>query len=206
VEGKIIDITSDGLVKIQNKNNKSEIIEYKIPLKSTLLVEKGQEILKGDQIFEGSLDLREIFKLKGKEAAQRYILKEIQKVYVSQGAPIHDKHIEIIIRQMFSRVKIKSKGDGPFSVGQIVERARFIEENLKLKKEKKEPMKASLILLGISRVALSTDSFISAASFQETSRVLISAALEGKEDKLRGLKENVIIGKLIPVGTGFRKK
>ena len=206
VEGKIIDITSDGLVKIQNKNNKSEIIEYKIPLKSTPLVEKGQEILKGDQIFEGSLDLREIFKLKGKEAAQRYILKEIQKVYVSQGAPIHDKHIEIIIRQMFSRVKIKSKGDGPFSVGQIVERARFIEENLKLKKEKKEPMKASLVLLGISRVALSTDSFLSAASFQETCRVLISAAIEGKEDKLRGLKENVIIGKLIPVGTGFRKK
>ena len=154
---------------------------------------------------EGNLDLKELFKIKGKEAVQRYVSKEIQRIYVSQGALIHDKHIEIIIRQMFSRVRIKEVGDSDFSLGSIVERANFLEENAKLKKDKKKPAKAVPILLGISRVSLTTDSFLSAASFQETSRVLIKAALEGKEDKLRGLKENVIIGKLIPAGTGFRK-
>ena len=107
---------------------------------------------------------------------------------------------------MFSRVRIKDAGDSIFSQGQIIEKGKFLAENVKLKKEKKAPAKALNILLGISRVALSTDSFLSSASFQETSRVLIKAALEGKEDKLRGLKENVIIGKLIPAGTGFKKQ
>ena len=132
-------------------------------------------------------------------------MEEIQKIYVSQGAIIHDKHVEVIIRQMFSRVKIKEAGNSAFTIGEVVERAKFLEENAKLKKEKKELAKAITVLLGISRVSLTTDSFLSAASFQETSRVLIRAALEGKEDKLRGLKENVIIGKLIPAGTGFKK-
>ena len=216
VDGKIIDISPEGLIKIKIKNailkkektgkKKTEIIEYRIPQKTAILVEKGQDIIRGQQLSEGNLDLKEIFKLRGKEEAERYILEEIQKIYVSQGAIIHDKHIEVIVRQMFSRVKIKEPGDTSFTPGQVIERAKFLEENSRLKKEKKNPAKAVSILLGISRVALSTDSFLSAASFQETSRVLIRAALEGKEDKLRGLKENVIIGKLIPAGTGFKKK
>lgn len=147
--------------------------------------------------------MKELFKLTDKDATWKYIIKEIQNIYVSQGAQIHDKHLEVITRQMFSRVKIKDPGDSRFTTSEIVERARFLEENASLKKEKKKIAKGNLVLLGISRVALTTDSFLSAASFQETSRVLIRASLEGKEDKLRGLKENVIIGKLIPAGTGF---
>ncbi len=228
-DGQIIEITEDRIVKIKiddsveasssakspenNKKTKSKskkvgkenIVEYKIPLKTAILVEKGQKISKGQQLCEGNLDLKETFKTRGKEAVQGYVLKEIQRIYASQGAPIHDKHIEIIIRQMFSRVKIKDPGDSLFSAGEIVERAVFIEENLQLKKEKKNQAKAVNILLGITRVSLTTDSFLSSASFQETSRVLIKASLQGKEDKLKGLKENVIIGKLIPAGTGFKK-
>jgi DNA-directed RNA polymerase subunit beta' len=133
------------------------------------------------------------------------MIKELQRVYCGQGVAIHDKHFEIIIRQMFSRVRIKEPGDSFFTPGEIVEKSVFIEENRRLKKEGKKPAKAVQLLLGISRVALSTSSFLSAASFQETSRVLIKASLEGSEDKLRGLKENVILGKLIPAGTGFKK-
>jgi len=208
VEGKVIDITEDRVVKIKTKNpklKKDSIIEYKLPEKTAILVEKNQEIKKGDRLCEGNLDLRELFKTKGKKEVQRYILEEIQNIYVSQGAVIHDKHVEIIIRQMFSRVRIKDSGDSDFSIGEIIEEARFLEETEWLKKEKKKPAKAVPALLGISRVALTTDSFLSAASFQETSRVLIRASLEGKEDRLRGLKENVIIGKLVPAGTGFKK-
>ena len=144
--------------------------------------------------------------MRGTEETQRYIVREIQKIYVSQGALIHDKHIEIICRQMFSRMRIRDAGDSIFSSGEVVEAAKFAEENARLKKEKKKAVKAVSILLGISRVALTTDSFLSAASFQETSRVLIKASLEGREDKLRGLKENVVIGKLIPAGTGFKRE
>jgi len=209
IEPKILD--SQSWENAYNKASKSktkkkrDIIEYKISSKSAILVKKGQDVKKGEQLCEGSLDLKEIFKTGRREETQKYILNEIQKIYVSQGAFIHDKHIETIIRQMFSRVKIKEPGDSPFIIGEVIEKARFLEENEKLKKEKKNPAKAAIILLGISRVALTTDSFLSSASFQETSRVLIKTCLEGKEDKLRGLKENVIIGKLIPAGTGFRK-
>jgi DNA-directed RNA polymerase subunit beta' len=204
VEGKVVEITAERVIKIKVDKEK-DLVEYKIPEKTAILVEKGQEIGKGQQLCEGNLDLKEIFKIKGKEEAQRYIAKEIQGIYVSQGAVIHDKHIEVIIRQMFSRVKIKEPGDSIFAIGEITERSRFIEENEALKKQKKEQAKALPILLGISRVSLTTDSWLSSASFQETSRVLIRASLEGKEDKLRGLKENVIIGKLIPAGTGFKR-
>jgi DNA-directed RNA polymerase subunit beta' len=204
VEGKIVDITPDRVVKIKVKDKK-DTVEYKLAEKTAILVQKGQDVKKGTQLSEGNLDLKEIFKTRGKEDTQRYILREIQNIYVSQGAVIHDKHVEVICRQMFSRVKIKDPGGSLFSVGEIIERSDFLEENEKLKKDGKKEIKAVGILLGISRVALTTDSFLSAASFQETSRVLIRASLEGKEDKLRGLKENVIIGKLIPAGTGFKK-
>ena len=202
-EGKVLKITADNIVKIKTK--KAEIVEYKIPLKTAILVKPGQNIKKGEQLCEGSLDLKEVFKSVGQELVQRYIIKEVQKIYVSQGVQIHDKHIEVICRQMFSRLRIKEPGDSLFSSGEIVERAKLIEENAILKKEKKNLAIAVPILLGISKIALTTDSFLSAASFQETSRILIKAAIIGKEDKLRGLKENVIIGKLIPAGTGFRK-
>ena len=221
VEGTVLEITPERVIRIKpksksqvikneddkkDKRKASDIIEYKIPPKTAIWVQPGQGVKRGQQLCEGSLDLKELFKLTNDREAQRYIIKEIQKIYASQGALIHDKHLEVIVRQMFSRLRIKDSGDSVFSIGETIERSRLIEENVRLKKEKKEPAKGIPILLGISRVALSTESFLSAASFQETSRVLIKASLEGKEDRLRGLKENVIIGKLIPAGTGFKKK
>lgn len=210
VKGKITDITPEGVIKVKpdvevkGKNGKVEVIEYKVSPKTALFVQKGEEIEKGQQLCEGNLDLKELFKLKGVEFTEKYILKEIQNIYVSQGAIINDKHVEVIIKQMFSRVKIKDSGDSYFSNGEVVEKCRFLAENDRLEKEKKTIAKASPTLLGISRVSLTTDSWLSSASFQETSRVLIKASLEGKEDGLRGLKENVIIGKIIPAGTGFK--
>jgi len=182
-----------------------EIIEYEIPAKMGIWVQVGQDVSRGQQLCEGNLDLKELFKMVGKDETQRYVVKEIQKIYVSQEAIIHDKHIEVIVRQMFSRLKIKDPGDSSLSAGEVVARERFLDENALLKKQNKNPAKGIPVLLGISQVSLTSDSFLSAASFQETSRILIRAAIEGKEDKLRGLKENVIIGKLIPVGTGFKK-
>jgi DNA-directed RNA polymerase subunit beta' len=208
VEGKVIEITPERIIKIKIKNQKSkkgELINYKIPSNMAIWVKVGEKIKKGQQLCEGNLDLNELFKLAGKKETWRYIINEIQKVYIAPGALIHDKHLEVIVRQMFSRVRIKEEGESLFSSGEIVEKAKFLEENERLKKEGKKLASASQLLLGITKVALTTDSFLSAASFQETSRVLIKAAIEGKEDKLKGLKENVIIGKLIPAGTGFRK-
>jgi DNA-directed RNA polymerase subunit beta' len=211
--GKVIKITEDGIIKIKGvrgidkkKSTKVEIIEYKIPPNTGILVIEGQEIRAGQQLFEGSVDLRELFKVAGKEEVQRYVINEIQGIYVSQGATIHDKHIEIIIRQMFSRVRVIDPGETELSPGQVVERSKFVEANEVADKNKKQIAKGRSLLLGISRVSLTTDSFLSAASFQETSRVLIKATIEGKEDKLKGLKENVIIGKLIPAGTGFKEE
>jgi DNA-directed RNA polymerase subunit beta' len=203
VDGKVVDVTPKRIIKIRPKGKK-EILEFKVLPTAAIYVKKGQSVKKGDQLFEGSLDLKELFKLVGKEKTQKYILKEIQKIYASQGAEIHDKHLEVMLREMFSRVRIRDPGDSIFLRGQIVEKAEFLEENERLKKEGKKPAKAVQLLLGITKVALTSKSFLSAASFQETSRVLIKAALEGREDELRGLKENVIIGKLIPCGTGLK--
>ena len=216
IDGKIIEITQDKLIRIKgkttssetkakSKSKKTEIVEYKISPKVAIWVKVGEDIKRGQQLCEGNLDVKELFKLTDKDTAQQYIINEIQKIYTSQGANIHNKHIEVIVRQMFSRLRIKDSGSSIFTPGEVIERTKFLEENIGLKKENKKIAKATPILLGISRVALTTDSFLSAASFQETSRVLIRASIEGKEDKLRGLKENVIIGKLIPAGTGFKK-
>lgn len=215
-EGKVIEITSDRVIKIKpsadnnskktNKNDRIKILEYSIPLNMAIWVKTGDKIQKGQQLCEGSLDLKDLFSIVGYDAAQKYVIQEIQKIYVSQGISINDKHVEVIARQMFSRIRIKKSGDSSLLPGEVIERARFLEENEQLKKQKKNPAVGEPTLLGITRVALSTDSFLSAASFQETSRVLIKASLEGKVDRLRGLKENVIIGKLIPAGTGFKKK
>ena len=150
--------------------------------------------------------MKELFKIAGSELTQRYIVNEVQKIYSLQGAPIHDKHVEIIVRQMFSRVRIKDAGETLFTPGEIIEKPHFREENKKAIREGRKPARAAQLLLGITKVALTTSSFLSAASFQETARVLINAAIEGKEDGLKGLKENVIIGRLIPAGTGYRKR
>ncbi|MGB2762572.1 MAG: DNA-directed RNA polymerase subunit beta' [Minisyncoccales bacterium] len=210
----MIETIKDGAIKVKSnppaggekeKTKKKEIIEYQIPEKRACWVNVGEEIKKGQQLCEGNLDLKELFKLVGAEETKRYIVKEIQNIYASQGGVIHDKHIEVIVRQMFSRVKIKDPGDSFLFKGEILEQTKINEENARLKKEGKKLIKTEQTLLGISKVSLTTDSFLSAASFQETSRILIKASLEGKEDKLKGLKENVIIGKLIPAGTGFKK-
>jgi len=202
-EKRVVKIESSG-VPIK-KSKKKDIIKYQIPPDSEIYVKKGDKIKEGQALCQGSLDLKRLFKSVGQEAAQRYILKEVQKIYTGEGIDIHDKHIEVIIRQMFARVRVIDGGDGPWVPGQIISRAELEELNEKLKKENKKPGRAKTIILGISRVAITSDSFLSAASFQETSRVLIRAALEGRQDKLHGLKENVIIGRLIPAGTGLRK-
>jgi len=179
--------------------------EYLVPYNSSLLVADGQRVEIGDQLTEGSIDLQKLYKFKGAEAAQRYIIKEIQHIYASQGQGLNDKHIEAIVRQMFSRVQITDAGDSNLLQGELVSRGYFEEIAGEIKKAGGKPPKAKKLLLGITRVSLSTDSFLSAASFQETSRILINAALTGRTDRLIGLKENVIIGRLIPVGTGFVK-
>jgi DNA-directed RNA polymerase subunit beta' len=154
---------------------------------------------------EGSVDLHELHELKGRDAVQRYILGEIQEIYASQGQRLNDKHIEIIIKQMFSRVYVEDPGDTEILPGEIVEKTQIMLANIAGKKGGKKEASGRELFLGISKVSLSTQSFLSAASFQETARVLINAAITGKIDYLEGLKENVIIGRLIPVGTGFRK-
>ncbi|HPW34272.1 MAG TPA: DNA-directed RNA polymerase subunit beta' [Candidatus Paceibacterota bacterium] len=188
------------------EKTKVKIEEYSAPRNVALFVGAGDKVKKGQQLFEGSVDIKELFLLKGAEEAQKYIINEVQKIYVSNGNVINDKHVEIIVRQMFARVSIKEPGDSTLVPGQVLEKSRFLEINRRLKSRGKIPAKAKQLLMGITRVSLSTESFLSAASFQETARVLVNAATECKIDKLRGLKENVIIGRLIPAGTGYRPK
>jgi len=194
----------DNCVIIVTEKEKEK--DYSIPAGQMLWVRDGDLVSKGDQLTDGSLDLHQLFYLKGQEAVQRYIIKEIQYIYSSQGQKLNDKHVEVVVRQMFSRVYIKDPGDVSLLSGEIVERNKFIEANRDMEKQSGKPAVGEHLLLGITKASLSIDSFLSAASFQETARVLIDAAVFGKVDKLRGLKENVIIGKLIPAGTGFRKK
>lgn len=215
--GDTILVSSDRKVKAdfsgQVKVTKEEIIlvgdkgsvkEWIIPNAYNLVIEDGQLINIGDAITEGSLDLHDLYRLKGKVAVQKYILKEIQFIYTSQGQNLNDKHIEIIIRQMFSRIMVKDPGDTNLLTGEIVESWVFRQANENLKKGK-TAAKGEELLLGITKSSLTVESWLSAASFQETARVLISAAITGQVDYLRGLKENVIIGRLIPAGTGFGK-
>ncbi len=190
-----------GKIVISVKDNKEKI--YQIPPEFYLMVKEGDLVVKGTPLTNGSLDLRQLYRLKGKEETQRYIIDEIQMIYSSQGQKLDNRHIELIAKQMFSRILIKDSGDTNLLAGQRIEFDELKEANLKIKKSQAEANGEEL-LLGISKVSLSTSSFLSAASFQETSRVLINAAIEGKIDHLRGLKENVIIGRLIPAGTGFK--
>ena len=211
VNGKIIDIREEGkqreiVVQPEGTKNKADLKTYKVDTNVSLLVDKGDLVTAGQQLVGGHIDLKKLFKTAGIETVHRYIMKEIQEVYASQGESIDDKHVEIIIRQMFSRRRVVSPGDSELTIGEIVEVILVEETNVQLIKAGKKPIKAEPLLLGITKVSLTTDSFLSAASFQHTAQVLINASLEGKVDHLRGLKENVILGKLIPVGTNFRNK
>jgi DNA-directed RNA polymerase subunit beta' len=177
--------------------------EYLIPHGSRINVQSGQRIKAGQQITEGSISPQELLHILGREAVQTYLVEEVQKVYRSQGVDINDKHIEVIIRQMMRKVRIDSAGDTDLLPGEIVSQWEYEEANARVLAEGGDPAVAQTVLLGLIKAALNTASWLSAASFQETTRVLTEAAISGKVDRLRGLKENVIIGKLIPAGTGL---
>ncbi len=200
---KIIKVLSD--LKADNKagTKAGNEVEYVVPPRRQPIVKVGEKVSKGDLITDGSADINEIVKYGGKEKAEWYIIDEVNKVYDLQGVSISQKHLEIIIRQMFSRKKIKEAGDTTFSPGEIVENIELMEENNRVEEEGGDKAEAGTIVLGISEVSLTTKSWLSAASFQNTNRVLINNAVRGGVDNLRGLKENVIIGGLIPAGTGF---
>jgi DNA-directed RNA polymerase subunit beta' len=177
--------------------------EYLIPKDKHVMAHDGQVVNKGELIVDGPADPHDILRLQGVEALARYICNEVQDVYRLQGVKINDKHIEVIVRQMLRRVSIVDPGETRFITGEQVERAELLVENEKAEAANKRPAVYEYMLLGITKASLSTDSFISAASFQETTRVLTEAAIMGKRDELRGLKENVIVGRLIPAGTGL---
>ena len=203
-----------GTVSLEDSGKKREItIEpaagmpktYSIPYGARLKVEDGQEIEAGDPLTEGSINPSDILRIKGVKGVEEYLLKEVQLVYRMQGVEISDKHLEIIIRQMLRKCRIDDAGDTDLLTGEMVDMYRFEQENERMEREGKRPAVASRVLLGITKASLSTDSFLSAASFQETTRVLTDAAIKGKVDPLTGLKENIIIGKLIPAGTGMKR-
>ncbi|MDW8396423.1 MAG: DNA-directed RNA polymerase subunit beta' [Anaerolineae bacterium] len=196
-------VTREGQTIIIAYEKKDEV-EYEVPPAARLLIADGQEVKAGDPITEGTKNPHLLLKVLGREACQMYLLSEVQKVYRSQGVNINDKHFEIVIRKMTQRVQVTSPGDSDYLPGALVNRLELARVNEKLVSEGKKPAIAIPVLLGISKAALETESFLSAASFQHTLRVLAAAAIEGRQDNLRGLKENVIIGKLIPAGTGFR--
>ena len=199
---KLVHVTIDK----DKDEEKKEFAEYVVPFGKTILVNVGDKIEPGFKITEGAIDIKELLRVAGAKAVQNYIIFEVQQLYTFQGATINDKHIEVIVRQMFSRVRVKDPGSTKLSVGDIIEKAKLREENLRAKREVRPLAKAVQLAMGITNVALTTESFLSAASFMQTMRVLTNAAIDGKEDRLRGLKENVIIGRLIPAGTGYRKE
>src|SRR4051812_10614316 len=204
----------DGIVGIEETDKALTVVvtddtgeehRYTFPRRTRLFVAEGNKIEAGTQINEGSLYPAELLALRGRTATEQYLIKEGQGGYKSQGVDINDKHIEIIVRQMMKRVRVDQKGDTDYLPGQFVDRNDFLEVNAALKKAKGETAQFEEIILGITKASLNTDSFLSAASFQETTKVLTDAALEGKIDRLNGLKENVIIGKLIPAATGLKR-
>ncbi|MBN1500664.1 MAG: DNA-directed RNA polymerase subunit beta' [Spirochaetes bacterium] len=187
-------------IKIENEN---EVTEYSIPSVKFLRVQDGDIIRKGEKIDDGPIDPHDILKIKGRRELQKFLVNEVQEVYRLQGVDINDKHIEVIVRQMLRKVRITDPGDTSFVIEQVVDTFDFQDENKRVVEEGGNPASAEPVLMGITKASLNTESFISAASFQETTRVLTDAAIKGKIDNLRGLKENVIIGHLIPAGTGM---
>jgi DNA-directed RNA polymerase subunit beta' len=196
-------VVKDGMT-VSIVYDKKDEVEYEVPPAARLLISEGAEVRAGDPLTEGTKNPHMLMKVLGRDAAQNYLLSEVQKVYRSQGVNISDKHFEIVIRKMTNRVQITSPGDSHYLPGDMVNRLELKRVNDKLTGESKKPASGSPVLLGISKAALATESFLSASSFQHTIKVLASAAIEGKRDDLLGLKENVILGKLIPAGTGFK--
>ena len=192
-----------GKVRLQITDPEGKVWEELVPKEKNILVHEGQVVNKGESIVDGPADPQDILRLLGIEELARYIVDEVQDVYRLQGVKINDKHIEVIVRQMLRRVVVENPGDSSYIDGEQVERSEMLNTNDALRAEEKMPATYSNLLLGITKASLSTDSFISAASFQETTRVLTEAAIMGKRDELRGLKENVIVGRLIPAGTGM---
>ncbi|MBI4272490.1 DNA-directed RNA polymerase subunit beta' [Candidatus Uhrbacteria bacterium] len=184
----------------------SKVKEYVVPQNLYVVVKDGDLVGPGTRLTEGNMDLQLLYKYRGTTETQKYIIREIQRIYFSQGQKLNDKHIEVIVRQMFSRVYVTEGGDTNLLPGEVVERTEFIQENTRAKESGTQEAKGDYLLMGITKSSLSTQSWLSAASFQETARVLINAAVTGKIDYLQGLKENVIIGRLIPVGTGYNSK
>ena len=192
-----------GKVRLQITDPEGGVWEELVPKEKNIVVHEGQVVNKGESIVDGPADPQDILRLLGSEELARYIVDEVQDVYRLQGVKINDKHIEVIVRQMLRRVVVENVGDSNYIAGEQVERSQILDINDALRAEGKIPATFSNVLLGITKASLSTDSFISAASFQETTRVLTEAAIMGKRDNLRGLKENVIVGRLIPAGTGL---
>jgi DNA-directed RNA polymerase subunit beta' len=197
---KIIIITPE----VPTKSKKKADTEYSVSYNRIIFVKVGDTVKKGQLITDGSADIDEIFKYGGREQAQDYIISEVSKLYELQGESVSRKHIEVIVRQMFGRRVVTEPGNSPFSVGDVVENLHFLKENESIKEHGGEEAKAEAVVMGITEVSLSRKSFLSAASFQHTTRVLINAAVRGTEDDLAGLMENVILGRLIPAGTGFK--
>ena len=204
-----------GVVKIEDTDRgpklsiivegEEEPVSYQLPRRTRVLVADGQVVQPGDALHEGSLNPADLLRLKGDTATELYLVQEVQRVYKSQGVDIHDKHIELIVRQMLKKVRIESAGDTDLLPGQLVDKVVLDRENARMRKEKKEQATWEPLILGITKASLATESFLSAASFQETTKVLTDASIEGKVDRLLGLKENVIIGKLIPAATGLKR-
>ena len=213
VNGVVTDVKKSGtetiitILSILNEKSKSKAknkIEYSVHLNRIILVKENDKVEKGDMLTDGSADVDELFKFAGKEKTENYIIREISKLYELQGETVSRKHIELIVRQMFGRKIVKDQGATSLSAGDVVENAELFKENKKVREKELAEAKAEAIVMGITEVSLSRKSFLSAASFQHTTRVLIGSAVKGNVDNFVGLKENVIIGRLIPAGTGFR--
>ncbi|MBD5657009.1 MAG: hypothetical protein IAI50_17795, partial [Candidatus Eremiobacteraeota bacterium] len=213
-KGKATISTVGGTIHITEEKGKRVMVvtddagephEFDVLYNTRSFVQEGARVEAGDPLNEGSLDPHEILEYKGENALQQYLVQEVQKVYRSQGVDINDKHIETVVRAMLRKRKIVDGGDTRMLPGQLIESNVFEEENAKMKAEGKKQAEGKPVLLGVTKASLATESFLSAASFQETTRVLTDAAIKGKHDPLLGLKENVIIGKLIPAGTGMSR-
>src|SRR4029077_14963835 len=190
---------------VPDSGNEDDEYSILVPRRTRLSVAQGEHVDAGDPLHEGSLNPSDLLRLKGYTETELYLVGEVQKVYKSQGVEIHDKHIELIVRQMLKKVRVENNGDAELLPGQLVDKIVLERENARVKKEKKEQATSEPLILGITKASLATESFLSAASFQETTKVLTDAAIEGKVDRLLGLKENVIIGKLIPAATGLKR-
>ena len=204
-----------GRVMLREEKERREVIvtdpetgaskTYLIPYNMRIKVKQDDYLEAGDAITEGSVNPHDLLRIKGDRAVQDYILREVQKVYRLVGEDINDKHIEVIVRQMMKKIRVEDAGDSDVMVGSTMEYLDFLEKNEQLVAEGKQPMEGKRTMLGITKASLATDSFLSAASFQETTKVLTEAAINGRLDQLHGLKENVLIGKLIPAGTGMKR-